>query len=186
MLLFIPQGHHNRTYAATEFFTQSLPCAIEVAVVFICLGHVNCARHITILQILPCLFSADRQTALCTADNNTCVSNTESFHYFTGKVEVTRSVQNIDFAALKFNRRHRQRDRNLSLDLFGIIITNSATVCYAPKTIGTSGQIQHTFHQGSFAGTAVPQQADVTDIFCSVSHCALSLYCELLVSTNLC
>ena len=86
------------------------------------------------------------------------------FHHFAGKVECARSIQHVDAAALIVDRRHSGGQRDVTLDLFGIIITNGIAVRDSAHTVDGAGHKQQALCQRSLTAAAVTQQADVTDV----------------------
>mgnify|MGYP005863123111 CR=1 FL=1 len=91
------------------------------------------------------------------------IGGTEGLHDLAGKVERTRGIQHIDAAALIIDGGHSHGQRNLTLDLFGIIITNGIAVRDSAHTVDGAGHIQKALCQSGFAAAAMAQQADITN-----------------------
>ena len=65
--------------------------------------------------------------------------------------------------ALIVDRRHSGGQRDLTLDLFGIVITNGIAVRDSAHTVDGAGHIQKALCQSGFAAAAMAQQADITN-----------------------
>ena len=128
------------------------------------LGDIDKAGHIPLLAVFPRLLQAHGHAVLGGADDDGGVGGPEGLHHFAGKVECARSIQHVDAAALIVDRRHSGGQRDLTLDLFGIIITNGIAVRDSAHTVDGAGHKQQALCQRSLTAAAVTQQADVTDV----------------------
>ena len=176
LLVLIPDGGHHRGDVLAKALPQGVECGVVVAVVLVGLGDIEHPGHGPVLTVLPGLLGAHAHAALGRADNNGRAGDLQALKDLAHKVEVARSVNDIDFAALILHRGHGEGDGNLALNLLGVIITNGVAVSGTSQPIGSAGQIQHTLCQGGLSVSTVAQQADIADVLCGIAHtCFLSL-----------
>ena len=164
LLVLVPDGNHHRRDILAEALPEGVKGGVVVAVVLVGLGNVDEAGHIPLLAVFPCLLHAHGHAVLGGADNDSGVSGPEGLHDLAGKVERARRIQHIDAAALIIDGGHSRGQRNLTLDLFGIIITNGIAVRDSAHTVDGAGHKQQALCQRSLTAAAVTQQADVTDV----------------------
>ena len=143
---------------------------VIVGVILVGLGDVEQAGQLAALAELPGLLSAHAHAALGGADDDGGVGGLHGLDDLAGEVEVTGSVQNVDFAAVIFHRSHGQGDGNLALGLFGIIVAHGIAIGDLAQSGSAAGQIQHTLCQGGLSVSAMPQQADITNVLRGIAH----------------
>ena len=163
-LVFVQRRHHNGSDLVAEALTERIKGGVIVAVILVDLGDIDKAGHIPLFAILPRLLNAHGHTVLSGGHDDGGVGGPEGLHHFAGKIECARSIQHVDAAALIVDRRHSGGQRDLTLDLFGIIITNGIAVRDSAHTIDGAGHKQQALCQRSLTAAAVTQQADVTDV----------------------
>ena len=76
----------------------------------------------------PSLMCTNFDTALSIDNNNSSISNTETFFCCADEIEITRSIQDVDLNFIKFDWNYRRADRKLSFLLFFIKITDGVAV----------------------------------------------------------
>ena len=167
-------GDDQRRDGVAELFLQLCHDSVEVAIVFVGLGDVDQAGQVAGLDLLVSAFCTHGDVALCGQDDDSSVSHLQSGQNVAIEVEVARSVQDVDLAAAELNGSQSGSDGDLTLDFFGIIVTDCVAVRGLAQAVSGTSQIQHTFSKHGFAHAGVTQQADVTDILSGIAHITFS------------
>ena len=167
-------GDDQRRDGVAELLLELCHDSVEVAVVFVGLGDVNQAGQIPRLDLLVSALCAHGDIALCGQNDDGSVSHLQGGQDIAVKVEVARSIQHIDLAAAELHRSQSGSNGDLTLDFFGIIVTDCVAVRGLAQAVSGTSQIQHTFSKHGFAHAGVTQQADVTDIRGGIAHITFS------------
>ena len=147
---------------------------------FVDLGDVEHRRNACGLEVFPASFRSDGDAVLSRAEDDAGLNNADSGENVADEVKVTRAVENIDLAAAEVYGSDGSCNGDLTLDFFGIIVTDCVAVRGLAQAVSGTSQIQHTFSKHGFAHAGVTQQADVTDIFGFVAHVLLPLLKDIL------
>ncbi|MPM97761.1 hypothetical protein SDC9_144938 [bioreactor metagenome] len=177
LLIFIPDGSHQGRDIFAEALPQGREGGIVVAVFLIGLGNVEQAGHFAGFAVFPCLLGAHAHAVLGGADNHRSVGHPQSGRDLAGEIEIARRIQDVDFAAVIFNRSNRQRDGNLALDFLRVVITNGIAIRTSAQAVNAAGEIKHGFGQGGLSIPTVTQQTNIANGLRGILH---SL-CPLLV-----
>ncbi len=155
LLVTVPHGHHGGADGPAELLPQGFPRAVEIAALLVGLGNIDGPGHVPLLQILPCLFGAHGNAALCGTDDDAGIRHAEGLQHLSGKIKISRSVDHVDLHALELDGSNAQGDGNFPLDLLRIIIAGGISIGHFTETIRAAGQIQHRLHQRGLAVSAV-------------------------------
>ena len=132
-------------------------------------------RQTLLAQTLPGLFGTDRGAVLGRDDDNAAVSHTQSLGNFALEVKVTGSVDEVQNIIFIFHGSQAGLDRDLTLDLLGIVVTDGVALSNLAQAVDTAGTIQQALDQRSLTLATVTQQANVTNFLHGICHSFLSL-----------
>lgn len=169
---------HGDGDSADDAAVLCLECVehcVVVAMLLIALGDAESGGDVCGLEVLPGALCADGDTVLCRAEDDACFNCADSCECFTDEVEVAGAVKNVDLAAAELDRRDRCGYGYLALDLFCVIVADGVAVADLTLTVDSAGGEEHALSQTGFAAVAVPQQADVANVFGFVAHLLLPL-----------
>ena len=139
-------------------------------VVGVGLLHAVDEHHAGLLaQHLPGALHAHGQAVLGVAHDDGALGGADGAHGLAGEIEVAGSVHDVDLLALVHNGSEGQRDRNLALDLLGIVVTGGIAVGGLAQTVDTLGHKQHLLNQRGLSGASVTQQGDIANVVSSHS-----------------
>ena len=121
---------------------------------------------------IPCQLGSDLDARLSVHYNDRAVGNAQRLHNLTRKIQISGRVNDIDLDILPHHRRNGGRNRDLSGNLFRIIITDRISRGYGSESVRFSRQIEHCLREGSLSASAMPEQGNVSDVLCfNLSHC---------------
>ena len=163
-------GHHDGGDSLTELTADSLQAGSVVAVIF--LGAVDEDHAGLLAQHLPVTLHTNGQTVLGSANQHGALSGADSAQSLTGEVEVAGCVHNVDLHVLIHDRGKSQRDRNLALDLFRIVVADGVAVGGLAQAIAALGHKEHMLSKRGLAGAAVTEQSDIANVISSHSVCS--------------
>ena len=161
---------------AAVLFLQGGENAGEIAVILIGLGDIEHAGHVGVLEVFPAALGADGDAVFRGAEDHAGLDGAQSAHHVTRKVEKARAVEHVDLAAAEVDRRDAGRDRDLALDLFGIVVTDGVAVGGLALTVDRTSHVQHALGERGLAAAAMAEQAHIADILGFVAHVVYSPY----------
>ena len=92
------------------------------------------------------------------------------------EVGVAGGVDDVDLDAVVHDGREREVDRELALDLLGVVVEGRVTVVDGAEPLRRAGQEEHRLGERGLARTAVADEHDVADLVsagCSQVHLLL-------------
>ncbi len=164
------EGEHKGSDAVAELAAQVLVHIVEVGVFLVDLGHIEEAGQLLAANHTPGFFGAHIDAVLGGDHDQAAAGHAEGLGHFSGKVEITRGIQNIQLVALGLQSDQCGLNGDLPLYLFRVVIAHRGAVGDLAQAVGVPGHIQQALHQGGFAIPAVSQQADIPDFFSCVGH----------------
>ena len=168
---------HRRGHSAdgaAVFLLQGGEDTGEIAVILIGLGDVEHAGHVGVLEVFPAALGADGDAVFRGAEDHAGLNGAQGAHHVARKIEKARAVEHVDLAAAEVDRRDAGRDRDLALDLFGIVIADGVAVGGLALTVDRTRHVQHALGERGLAAAAMAEQAHVTDILGFVAHVVYS------------
>ena len=169
-LALVPHGNHQGSDLVAIALAQGVEGGVVVAVLLVDLGDIDEARHVALLAILPDFFKANGNAVLGGADDDGGVGGPQSLHDLAGEIECAGGVQQVDLAALVFQRGHSHGNGDLAADLLGIVVADRVAVRTSAHAADCVGHKQQTLGQGGLAAAAMPHQADITDVLYRITH----------------
>ena len=170
---------HRRGHGAdgaAVLFLQGGEDGGKIAVIFIRLGDVEHAGHVGIFEVFPAALSADGDAVFRSAEDYAGLDGAQGAHHVAREVEKARAVEHVDLAAAEVDRRDAGRDRDLALDLFGIVITDGVAVGRLALAVDRARHIQHALGECGLTAAAMAEQAHIADILGFVAHVVYSPY----------
>ena len=164
----------DRADGAAVLVLQGGEDAGEIAVILVGLGDVEQAGDVLALEVFPAALRADGDAVLRGAEDHAGLSRAHGAHHVARKVEKARAIEDVDLAAAEIDRRDAGRDRDLALDLLGIVVTDGVAVGSFALTVDRAGQVQHALGERGLAAAAMSEQAHVTDVLGFVAHVVYS------------
>ena len=174
----VGRGDGDGADNAAVFGLQGVQGLEVIAVLFLALGDAEHDRQTCVFQVLPgalCAHGHALASVLGGAENDARFHCAQGAENVACKVKEAGAVQNVDLAAGKVYRGQRSGDGNLAGDLFGIAVADGVAVADLAQTVDGAGDVQHALGKAGFAGVAVAQQGNVTDVFGFVAHVLLPL-----------
>ncbi len=126
------------------------------------------AGQIEILGVLPDFLGAYFDPGNRTDDHRSGVCHAQGSKQISDKVKVTGRIQEINLAPVPFQRRQTDIDRNLPLDLVGIVIGGCGSRFNVPETVNGSAGKKESLGKRGFAGSAVGNQSNIADRFAGI------------------
>ena len=164
-LVGVSLGGNDGCDGGAELALDSLDAA---GVVGVSLLHAVDEHHAGLLaQHLPSTLHTDGQAVLGVTHDDGALGGADSAHGLTGEIEVAGGVHHVDLLTLIHDGSKGQRDRDLALDLLGVVVTGGVAVSGLAQTVNTLGHVQHLLHQRGLAGAAVAQQGNIANVVCS-------------------
>ena len=108
---------------------------IEIGVLFVELGYVQCARLVHMLQIQPRLLRADGDAALRADDDKRRFRYAERLGHFTDEIEKAGRVQHVYLITADLDRADGSLNRYYPFDLFRVVIGNRISVRHLSQTV---------------------------------------------------
>ena len=115
-------------------FCQLFYYLTEACIVIVHISYKENTRNFMSLTKLPCFSCSNFDTLLCRNYNNCCITCTNCFFYFTNKIEITRSVKEINLCIFPNHRNYRSTNREHTLNFFTVKIANCITFFYLTLT----------------------------------------------------
>ena len=119
------------------------------------------ARQTMLRGRVPCFFKAGGDARCGAQNDDRALHGVQRAGHFARKIEVTGNVNEVELLAVDFNRRHGRADGDMTLDLFGIVITDRVSILDTTLAVSHAGGIEHRLNQRRFAFRAVSQYSDV-------------------------
>ena len=119
------------------------------------------ARQTMLRGRVPCFFKAGGDARCGAQNDDRALHGVQRAGHFARKIEVTGNVNEVELLAVDFNRRHGRADGDMTLDLFGIVITDRVSILDTALAVSHAGGIEHRLNQRRFAFRAVSQYSDV-------------------------
>lgn len=136
---------------------------IVIGVFLVNLRDVEHARHLALLGTLPRLLGADAGAGLAGRDNQGGLCHAHCLVDFVFKIKETRCIQQIDLAVVPYDRRNGGRDRELTLDLFGIEIAYGIAFGHLADAVNHARGEQQALDERGLAVASVAHNAYVAD-----------------------
>ena len=139
-------------------------------VVGVGLLHAVDEHHAGLLaQHLPGALHTNGQTVLGVAHDDGALGGADGADGLAGEIEVAGSVHDVDLLALIHDGSKGQRDRDLALNLLGVVVAGGVAVNGLAQTVHTLGHKQHLLSKRGLAGAAVAQQCNIANVISSHS-----------------
>ena len=162
LLVAVNDRGHNGNHGLAELALQSIQAGLIVAVVLV--GAVDEDHAGLLAQQLPAALHTHGQAVLGGTHQHGALGGTNGGNSLTGEIKVAGSVHDVDTDVLIFDRGKGQRNRDLALDLLGIVVADGVAVGGTAQTIRSLGHEEHLLGQSRLAGATVTQQADVANV----------------------
>ena len=170
----------------SELASERIYKSSEVDVFFIGLVDDEETRGAELLAAVPCLFGSDLNAAGSVYEDRRRFCCSESFVNFAYEVENARGVEEIDLGLVVFYGDYRKADGITFFDLHLIEVRYRVSVLYSSKSVYDAGRKQRGFEESRLAGTSVPDQSDVSDVFaCIAFHFIYSLLSKIVETAPL-
>ena len=158
-----PIGSSSGATAGAEPLAQLVERALEAGPLAVELVDEDHAGHVELGRDPPCRLGLDLD-ALDRADHEDGeVGDPQGGVDVADEVGVAGAVEQVDLVAVVLERREGQRQRDAALDLLGIEVGRRGAVLHPALTVDGAGAVEQRLRQGGLAGSAVPDQGDVTD-----------------------
>ena len=168
---------HRRDRNA-ELLLQLVQRGIVIRVFLVNLGDIEHTRHGTRFAALPRFFRANARAGLAGGDDQCGFCHAQRAVYFAFKIKKARGVEQVDLAAVKFDRRDCRRNGELTLDLFGIEIAYRVAVRDLTDAVGYTGDIEQALDERGLAVAAVTHQTYIADlVYRVIGHSCYTLPC---------
>ena len=154
-LSVLTDRHMDRSDLLAVELLKLLNDRTERNIIVVHLCYIEHTRQISLFAEFPCFLCSDLNAVLTGNEDDCCIRNADCLLYFTDKIKVTGCIENIYFYFIPFNRNDRAADRELSFDLFLIIVTDGISVSYITHAVRNATEVCHSFCKGCFARTAV-------------------------------
>ena len=162
LLVVVDHGSDDGSDHLTELRLDGLQAGGIIAVVFFRAVDKDHAGLLT--QHLPGTLHTDGQAVLGVTHDYGAFGGADSGQRFAGEVKVTGGIHHVDLHALVVDRCKCQRNRDLALDFFCVVVTGGVAVGRFAETIRALGHKEHLLCQRGLTGAAVAQQRDITNI----------------------
>ena len=103
-------------------------------------------------------------TSAAVNNDNSTVGNASSLQNFTGEIQITGGVDDIDLNILPHQGSDRSGNRDVASCLLGVVVANSVSGANVAQTVGLFCNIEHCLCQGGLSATAVTQQCDISNV----------------------
>ena len=78
---------------------------------------------------------------------------------YARKIGITGNVNEVELLAVDFDRRHGRADGDMTLDLFGIVITDRVSILDTTLAVSHAGGIEHRLNQRVLPSEPCPNTA---------------------------
>ena len=166
-LVIVDDGGHDGGDGGAELGVDGVEAGLIVGVGLL---HAVDEDHAGLLaQHLPGALHAHAEAVLGGAHDDGALGAAQGGDSLAGEVEVAGGVHQIDFDVLIFDGGEGQGNRNLALDLLGVVVADGVAVSGAAQAVGALGHVQHLLGKRGLAGAAVAQQRDIANVISSHS-----------------
>ena len=125
------------------------------------LGDGDKAREAMLPRLVPCFFKAGGNARHGADDDHSALHRVQRAGHFAREVKVAGHIDDIELLAVDFNRRDGRADRDVALDLLGIIIADRVAVLDTTLPVSHARRVEHGLHQRGLAFRAVSQYSDI-------------------------
>ena len=161
-LVAIDDGGHDGGDGLAELAFQGVQAGGIVGVGL--LGAVDEDHAGLAAQHLPAALDTHGQAVLGGAHQYGALGGADGGQGLTGEVKVAGGVHDVDLHALVVHGGKGQRDRDLALDLLGVVVAGGVAVHGLAQAVGTLGHKEHLLSQRGLAGATVTQQRNIADV----------------------
>ena len=169
-LIALHDGLGERADAVTELTAESLERLFKVGVVLVHLGDINGSRKLALADVLPSLLSANVKSVLAGNYDDTETGDAKRLIDLADKIEISRSIENIDLVAIVVGEHGRGGNTGLSLDFFRVVVADGVAVAYSALAVGRAGNVKNALRKGGLSVASVTQKRDIADFCCVVAH----------------
>ena len=117
------------------------------------------SREFIFFTQIPCFFCTNFNSCLTVYNDDRRISRADSLFHLAYEIEIAWSIEKVDLdlslSAFVLDRNHRCGDRELSLDLFFVIVTDRITISNFSHSLCNAGQISQCLGYRRFTGAAV-------------------------------
>ncbi len=163
LLVAVHHGGDDGRDGGAELALERLEAGVIVAVVLV--GAVDEDHAGLLAQHLPAALGADGEAVLRAAHQHRALAGADGGERLADKVEVAGRVQHVDLHVLVLDGGDGEGDGDISLDLFGVVVTGGVAVGDLAEAVGATGQEEHALSERGLAAAAVAQQADIAYVF---------------------
>ena len=161
----------ERAYALTEGLCERIENAAESCFVIVKLVNEESLGKLCLGCVIPCEFGTNFDACFTVNNDNGTVGNASSLQNFTGEIQITGGIDDVDLNILPHQGSNRSGNRDVASCLFGVVVANGVSGANVAQAVGLFCNIEHSLSQGGLSGTAVTQQCDVTNVLCfNLSH----------------
>ena len=157
----LADGQNRRNDAVAVGAAQIVEHLAVVDMFTIDLRDGDDARKAVLRGRVPCFFKAGGDTRRGADDDDRALHGVQRAGHFARKIEVSGNVNEVDLFAVDFNRRHGRADGDMTLNLFGVVVTDRVSILDTALAVSHAGGIEHRLNQRRFAFRAVSQYSDV-------------------------
>ncbi len=121
------------------------------------------AWQIELIQVTPGNFGANFQPGNRIHQHQRSIGNREGRNDLADEIRVTGGIQHIDFMIAVFDRQHTCINRNLTPNLFFVVIRNARPVLHLTQARRSARKMQKCLCQHGFAGPAMRHQRHIAE-----------------------
>ncbi|MPM79173.1 hypothetical protein SDC9_126206 [bioreactor metagenome] len=111
------------------------------------------------------LFRSDHRAGDSADNDHRAVGKRHRSGYFAVKVEKSRCVDDVDLRVLPLQRRKSDVDGNAAGNLLGIKVGGRCAVFHFAEAVDQTGIKQHSLGQRGLTLAAMPENANITNVF---------------------
>ena len=149
-----------------------------VAVLLVALGDAEHHGELRVLEIIPASLTADGKGVrgiLGGGDDHAALHGAQGAQHVAYEVEVAGAVENVDLAAAEVHGGDSGGNGNLTGGFLSVVVAHGGAVGDLAHAVDGAGAVEHALGQAGFAVVAVPDQADVANVFGFVAHVSFPL-----------
>ena len=165
LLAAVDDGGDDGRDGGAELALEGVETGVVVAVLLV--GAVDEDHAGLIAEHLPGALRADAQAVLRAADQHGALGRADTGENFAGEVKVARSVEHVDLHVLVLHGGDGEGDGDVSLDLFRVVVAGGVAVGDLAEAVGAASHEQHTLSEGGLAASAMAEQHDIANVFCT-------------------
>ena len=163
---FSTDRNNNRTRISSKHILHLTNYFKEVCTRAVHLVYVGNTRYIVLVSLTPYSFWLRFYTTYCTVSSNSTIQDTQWAFYLSSKVNVSRSVNQVNFISITCILPTRSRccrcNSNTTFLLLLHPVHSSSTIMYLTNFVSQSGIEQDTFRSCCFSGIDVSHDTDIT------------------------